>query len=87
MPQEEGAASLPFDSSSSGRMVAGQQGVRTEARSEGVARANEQQQARLAVEAERQRRAELGLRNITLVAPTTETGNAVSPGSNAGNLL
>lgn len=78
-PQDEGAASLPFDSSNSGRMVAGQQGVRTEARAEAVARANEQQQARLAVEAERERRAALGLSNITPVTPTTEAGNPALP--------
>lgn len=85
MPQDEGAASLPFDSSTTGRMVAGQQGVRTEARAEAVARANEQQQARMAEEAERQRRADLGLSSTSPVTPNTDTGNPVSPVSNAGN--
>lgn len=72
-PQQESAALLPFDQSPSGRMLAGQDGgVRAETRPEAVARSNATTAQRQQLEAERQRRTELGLSNITPVMPVGE---------------
>jgi len=70
----EGQGALPFDASLSGRMVAGEAGVRPEARSEAVALANAAQQERAAVEAARQQRTDLGLSNFTPVRPIAGEG-------------
>lgn len=79
-PQQEAAALLPFDQSPSGRMLAGQDGgVRAETRPEAVARTNAAKAERQQVEAERQRRTELGMSNITPVVPLAEAGNPASP--------
>ena len=79
-PQQEAAALLPFDQSPSGRMLAGQDGgVRAETRPEAVARSNAATAQRQQVEADRQRRTELGMSNITPVVPLTEAGNPASP--------
>ncbi len=79
-PQDEAAAQLPYDQSPSGRMLAGQDGgVRAETRPEAVARGNAATVQRQQLEAERQRRAELGMSNITPVVPLTEAGNPASP--------
>lgn len=80
MPQDEAAAQLPYDQSASGRMLAGQDGsVRTETRPEAVALSNAAAAQRQQVEAERQRRTELGLSNITPVTPLPPAGNPASP--------
>lgn len=80
MPQQEAAALLPFDQSPSGRMLAGQDGgVRAETRPEAVARSNAARAERQQVEADRQRRAELGMSNITPVVPLADVGNPASP--------
>lgn len=80
MQQDEAAAQLPFDQSPSGRMLAGQDGsARAETRPEAVARVNAATAQRQQVEAERQRRSELGLSNITPVAPVREGGGASPP--------
>ena len=79
-PQQEAAALLPFDQSPSGRMLAGQDGgVRAETRPEAVARSNATTAQRQQLEAERQRRTELGMSNITPVVPLAEAGNPASP--------
>lgn len=70
MPQDEAAAMLPYDQGPSGRMLASPDGgVRAETRPEMVARGNTAAAQRLEVEADRQRRSELGLSNITPVTP------------------
>ncbi|CAN7366035.1 PLxRFG domain-containing protein [Acidovorax sp. LjRoot117] len=80
MPQDEAAAQLPYDQSATGRMLAGPDGgVRAEARSEAVARGNAAAVQRQQVEAERQRRTELGLSNITPVTPVREGGSVSRP--------
>ncbi|MDP3230726.1 MAG: PLxRFG domain-containing protein [Acidovorax sp.] len=80
MPQDEAAAQLPFDQSPSGRMVASSGGgVRAETRPEAVARGNTAAAQRQGVEAERQRRTELGLSNITPVTPVREGGSVSRP--------
>lgn len=72
-PQQEAAALLPFDQSPSGRMLADQDGgVRAETRPEAVARNNAATAERQQVEAERQRRTELGMSNITPVVPSRQ---------------
>lgn len=79
-PQQEAAALLPFDQSPSGRMLAGQDGgVRAETRPEAVARGNAATAQRQQLEADRLRRTELGMSNITPVVPMTEAGNPASP--------
>ena len=79
-PQQEAAALLPFDQSPSGRMLAGQDGgVRAETRPEAVARSNATTAQRQQLEAERQRRTELGMSNITPVVPLADVGNPASP--------
>lgn len=79
-PQNEAAAQLPFDQSPSGRMLVGQDGgVRAETRPEAVALTNAARAQRQQVEAERQRRTELGMSNITPVTPTAEAGNPALP--------
>lgn len=79
-PQQEAAALLSFDQSPSGRMLAGRDGdVRAETRPEAVALTNAATAQRQQVEAERQRRAELGLSNITPVVPVADMGNPTSP--------
>ena len=79
-PQQEAAALLPFDQSPSGRMLAGQDGgVRAETRPEAVARGNAATAQRQQLEAERQRRTELGMSNITPVVPLADVGNPASP--------
>ena len=76
MPQDETAAQLQYDKSATGRLVSTPDGsVRAETRPEAVARGNAAAAQRQQVEAERQRRSELGLSNITPVAPVTEAGN------------
>ena len=78
MPQNEAAAQLPFDQSPSGRMLAGQDGsVRAETRPEAVALSNAAAAQRQQVEAERRRRTELGLSNITPITPLPQ-GSASS---------
>lgn len=73
MPQEESAAQLPYDQSITGRLVAAPDGrVRSETRAEAVARGNAAAERRQEVEAERQRRTELGLSNITPVVPVRD---------------
>ncbi len=80
MPQDEAAAQLPYDQSASGRMLAGQDGsVRAETRPEAVALSNAAAAQRQQVEAERQRRTELGLSNITPVTPVREGGSVSRP--------
>lgn len=80
MPQDEAAAQLPYDRSPSGRMLAGQDGgTRAETRPEAVARVNAAAAQSQQVEAERQRRAELGLSNITPVTPVREGGSVSRP--------
>ena len=79
-PQQEAAALLPFDQSPSGRMLAGQDGgVRAETRPEAVARGNAATAERQQVDAERQRRTELGMSNITPVVPLADVGNPALP--------
>lgn len=79
-PQDEAAAQLPYDQSPSGRMLAGQDGgVRAETRPEAVARSNATTAQQQQVEAQRQRRTELGMSNITPVVPLAEAGNPASP--------
>ena len=65
----EGRAALTFDASLSGRMIAGENGIRPEARSEALALGNAALQERAALEAERQQRTDLGLSNYTPVQP------------------
>ena len=80
MPQDEAAAQLPYDQSATGRLVASPGGeVRAETRPEAVARGNAATAQRQQLEAERQRRAELGMSNITPVVPLAEAGNPASP--------
>lgn len=80
MPQDEAAAQLQFDQSPSGRMLArADGGVRAETRPEAVARGNTATAQRQEVEAERQRRTELGLSNITPVTPVGEGGSVSRP--------
>ncbi|SFE18967.1 LPD5 domain-containing protein [Paracidovorax konjaci] len=69
VPATAEAGALTFDPAPTGRMVAGPEGVRPETRAEAVARINAAQAERLALEAERQRRADLGMSNITPVRP------------------
>ncbi|CAM3407375.1 LPD5 domain-containing protein [Paracidovorax anthurii] len=69
VPATAEAGALSFDPGPTGRMVAGPEGVRPETRAEAVARNNAAQAERQALEAERQRRAELGMSNITPVRP------------------
>lgn len=77
-PQNEAAAQLPFDQSPSGRMLVGQDGgVRAETRPEAVALSNAAAAQRQQVEAERRRRTELGLSNITPITPLPQ-GSASS---------
>ncbi|KJA11287.1 hypothetical protein RP29_06055 [Acidovorax temperans] len=79
-PQQEAAALLPFDQSPSGRMLASQDGgVRAETRPEAVARGNAATAQRQQVDAERQRRTELGMSNITPVKPLADMGIPISP--------
>lgn len=79
-PQDEAAGQLPYDQSATGRLVASPGGdVRAETRPEAVARSNATTAQRQQLEAERQRRTELGLSNITPVAPLAEAGNPASP--------
>jgi hypothetical protein len=70
---------LPLDRSLSGRMVAGADGVRQEGRAEAISIRNTEQVQRDQVQAERQRRTDLGLSNITPVRP-------VSPNTAAADL-
>lgn len=80
MPQDEAAAQLPYDQSASGRMLAGQDGsVRAETRPEALALSNAATAQRQQVDAERLRRTELGLSNITQVTPVGERGGASPP--------
>lgn len=80
MPQQEASAMLPYDQSATGRLVARSNGdVRAETRPEAVARGNTATAQRQQVEAERQRRTELGLSNITPVVPVADMGNPTSP--------
>ncbi len=69
VPATAEAGALSFDPTPTGRMVAGSEGVRAETRAEAVARLNAAQDERQALEAERQRRADLGMSNITPVRP------------------
>ena len=81
MPQNEAAAQLPYDQSESGRMLAGQDGsVRAETRPEAVALSNAAAAQRQQVEAERQRRTELGMSNITPVSPVQDAGADLNRG-------
>ncbi len=74
MPQDEAAGQLPYDQSATGRLVASPGGdVRAEIRPEAVARGNAARAQRQQVEAERQRRTELGMSNITPVVPTDDS--------------
>ncbi len=69
VPATAEAGALSFDPGPTGRMVAGPEGVRPETRAEAVARINAAQSERQALETERQRRADLGMSNITPVRP------------------
>lgn len=69
VPATAEAGALSFDPGPTGRMVAGPEGVRPETRAEAVARINAARAERLALEVERQRRADLGMSNITPVRP------------------
>jgi Large polyvalent protein associated domain 39 len=76
----EGQGALPFDSSLSGRMIAGDGSVRAESRSEAVARRNAEQEERAVLETRRQQRTGLGLSNYTPIQPLTlERGQAMPP--------
>jgi len=76
----EGQGALPFDASLSGRMIAGDSGVRAETRGEAVERRNAEQEERTALEARRQQRTGLGLSNYTPIQPLTlERGQAMPP--------
>ena len=81
-PQSEAAATLPYDQSPSGRMLAGAAGaagVRPELRGEAVSAGNAIQQQRAELDAERQRRDELGLSNTTPVRPVTQPAPTGQP--------
>lgn len=81
VPAEADAGLLPYDRSPSGRMVAGPDGVRQEARSEAVAIRNAGAAERAAVEAGRQRRTELGMSNVTPVVPVRHGDRSDALGS------
>ena len=88
LPEEQRAAVpqaspavLGFDAGPSGRMVAGQEGVRPETRAEAVSLINQERQRRQEVEAERARRADLGLSNLTRITPLDEQQDGAAPGT------
>ncbi|MFG0675873.1 PLxRFG domain-containing protein [Delftia sp. WSY_7] len=80
LPVEPVTPALTYDNSPSGRMVAGADGVRPETRSEAVSLINQQRQRRQEVEAERARRADLGLSNLTRITPLDEQQDGAAPG-------
>ena len=72
---------LPLDRSLSGRMVAGADGVRQEGRAEAISIRNTEQVQRDLMQAERLRRTELGLSNVTpvrQVSPDTAAADLAS---------
>jgi hypothetical protein len=81
LPAEPTTPSLVYDSSPSGRMVAGADGVRPETRAEAVSLINQERQRRQEVEAERARRADLGLSNLTRITPLDEQQDGAAPGT------
>ncbi|BDE74071.1 PLxRFG domain-containing protein [Delftia lacustris] len=81
LPAEPATPSLAYDNSPSGRMVAGTDGVRPETRAEAVSLINQERQRRQAVEAERARRADLGLSNLTRITPLDEQQDGAGPGA------
>lgn len=87
LPEEQRAAVpqaspavLGFEAGPSGRMVAGAEGVRPETRAEAVSLINQQRQQRQEVEAERTRRADLGLSNLTRITPLDDQQDGTAPG-------
>lgn len=78
---QAGPAVLGFEAGPSGRMVAGAEGVRPESRAEAVSLINQQRQRRQDVEAERARRADLGLSNLTRIMPLDEQQDGAGPGA------
>ncbi|MEJ8296125.1 PLxRFG domain-containing protein [Delftia tsuruhatensis] len=76
---QAGPAVLGFDVGPSGRMVAGADGVRPETRAEAVSLINQERQRRQEVEAERARRADLGLSNLTRITPLDEQQDGAGP--------
>ncbi len=76
VPGTAEAGALPYDASPSGRLVAGPDGVRLETRPEALARENVARAQRQMLEAERQRRSELGLSPFTRV---TQLGGTEEP--------
>lgn len=77
---QAGPAMLGFDAGPSGRMVASAQGVRPETRTEAVSLINQQRQQRQDLEAERARRADLGLSNLTRITPLDARQAEAMPG-------
>jgi hypothetical protein len=83
---QAGPAVLGFEAGPSGRMVAGTDGVRPESRAEAVSLINQQRQRRQEVEAERARRADLGLSNLTRITPLDEQQDEAAPGAQQARL-
>ncbi|WP_353177574.1 PLxRFG domain-containing protein [Delftia acidovorans] len=79
LPAEPTTPSLVYDNSPSGRMVADADGVRPETRAEAVSLINQERQRRQEVEAERARRADLGLSNLTRITPLDEQQEGAGP--------
>ncbi|OWG18817.1 hypothetical protein KDK82_2297 [Delftia sp. K82] len=78
---EPTSPALAYDNSPSGRMVAGTEGVRPETRAEAVSVINQQRQRRQEVEAERARRADLGLSNLTRITPLDDQQDGAGLGA------
>lgn len=78
---QERPALLGFDNRSTGRMVAGADGVRSESRAEAVSLVNQQRQQRQALEAERARRTDLGLSNLTRITPLDDQQDGAALGT------
>ncbi|QIL80984.1 phosphoribosyltransferase [Diaphorobacter sp. HDW4A] len=74
-----GPAMLSHDSSSTGRMLAGADGVRAESRAEVMQRVNEGRDQRIALEQQRAQREALGMDNHTRISPVREAQPAQVP--------
>lgn len=83
---QAGPAVLGFEAGPSGRMVAGAEGVRPESRAEAVLLINQQRQQRQELEAERARRADLGLSNLTRITPLGDQQDGAAPGAQQARL-